>query len=338
MPAISQDLAALDKLQRHLFAHRHAQTSIAFAGETSDPVNATAARAEAMATLEEEAHDYLCCATTGELLERLQQAAVAGELDETRAAEVRVLSRDRADAVDVPADVAADFARLASEAQAVWTRAKVANDWDSFAPYLDRLVAARREMALMRAPEKDPYETLLDEYEHGSSRAFYNAFFSEVKDCVIPLVAAIRERGWQPSRACIEGHFDHDAQMELSRDLLRIEGLDLDSMTFAETEHPFSDSVSSRHTFIATHVYENDVMSNVFSMLHEGGHAMYEQNIDVAYDHGILNGGISSGVHESQSRFFENYVGRSEAFAPVLLEALRKRFPGRFDDVTPREL
>lgn len=338
MPAISQDLAALDKLQRHLFAHRHAQTSIAFAGETSDPANATAARAEAMATLEEEAHDYLCCATTGEFLERLQQAADAGELDETRAAEVRVLSRDRTDAVDVPADVAADFARLASEAQAVWTRAKVANDWGSFAPYLDRLVAARREMALMRAPEQDPYETLLDEYEHGSSRKFYDAFFSEVKGCVIPLVAEIRERGWQPSRTCIEGHFDHDTQMELSRDLLRIEGLDLDSMTFAETEHPFSDSVSSRHTFIATHVYENDVMSNVFSMLHEGGHAMYEQNVDVAYDHGILNGGISSGVHESQSRFFENYVGRSEAFAPVLLEALRKRFPGRFDDVTPHEL
>ena len=336
--SVAEDLVALDKLQAHLFAHRHAATSIMFAGETCDPAGAGAARAEALATLEEEAHELVCCVATGELLERLSAASAAGELDATRAAQVRVLARDRADQVDVPAEMAASFARLTSEAQETWVRAKNANDWKAFEPYLDRLVAARREMALLRKPDQDPYETLLDEYERGTSKAFYDQFFSQVKDCVVPLVAAMQKKGWQPSRACIEGHFDHDAQMALARELMVVEGLNMDTLSLAETEHPFTDAVCSSHAYIATHVYEDDVISNVYSMLHEGGHAMYEQNIDPAYDYTVLNGGVSSGVHESQSRFFENYVGRSEAFAPVLLAALRKHFPGRFDGVSAHEL
>ena len=338
MPTIEEDLRALDSLQAHLFAHRHATTSIMFAGETSDPAEAAAPRAEALATLEEEVHELLCSDATGDVLERLANAAEAGELDETRAAQVRVLCRERAERVDVPADVQASFAQLCCEAQSVWTRAKGENDWASFAPYLDRMVESMRTIAKLRAPEDDPYDTWLDTFERGTSRAFYDRFFSEVKACVVPLVSAIRERAWQPSRACIEGHFDHDTQMALARDLLEVEGLRASALTLAETEHPFTDSVCSAHAYIATHVYEDDVISNVYSMLHEGGHAMYEQNVDPAYDRTIINGGVSSGVHESQSRFFENYVGRSEAFAPVLLEALRRRFPGRFDDVDAHEL
>lgn len=335
---IEEDLAALDALQAHLFAHRHATTSIMFAGETTDPAEAAAPRAEALATLEEEVHELLCRAETGELLERLGKAAEAGELDETRAAQVRVLGRERAERVDVPAGVQADFARLCCEAQSVWTRAKRENDWASFSPYLDRMVASMRAIAELRRPGHDAYDTLLDDFERGTSRAFYDAFFTQVKERVVPMVAAIRERGWQPSRSCIEGTFDHDTQMELARDLLELEGLRASALTLSETEHPFTDSVCSAHAYIATHVYEDDVISNVYSMLHEGGHAMYEQNVDPSYDRTILNGGVSSGVHESQSRFFENYVGRSEAFAPVLLTALRRRFPGRFDNVDAHEL
>ena len=165
---IEEDLAALDALQAHLFAHRHATTSIMFAGETTDPAEAAAPRAEALATLEEEVHELLCRAETGELLERLGKAAEAGELDETRAAQVRVLGRERAERVDVPADVQADFARLCCEAQSVWTRAKRENDWASFSPYLDRMVASTRAIAELRRPGHDAYDTLLDDFERGT--------------------------------------------------------------------------------------------------------------------------------------------------------------------------
>ena len=338
MTTTEEDLKALDSLQAHLFAHRHATTSIMFAGETTDPAAAAPARADALATLEEEVHGLMCSRETGELLERLSAASEAGELDEVRAGQVRVLARERAERVDVPAPVQADFARLTCEAQSVWTRAKLENDWVSFAPYLDRVVASMRRIAELRRPGANAYDTLLDDFERGTSRAFYDSFFSQVKECVVPLVSAIRERDWQPSRACIEGTFAHDGQMALAHDLLALEGLRADALTLSETEHPFTDSVCSAHAYIATHVYEDNVISNVYSMLHEGGHAMYEQNINPAYDETVLNGGVSSGVHESQSRFFENYVGRSEAFAPVLLKALAGRFPGRFDGVSPHDL
>ena len=332
------DLVALDALEQRLFAHRYASVAIQFAGETQDPPAGSAGRGEALALLDQEAHELLCSPKTGELLARLRDASARGELDETHAAQVRVLSRDRADEVNVPAGVAADFTRLTNEAQDAWVRAKRGNDWAAFAPYLDRIVASMREIAALRSPGADAYDAWLDYFEHGTSRAFYDRFFEQVKACVVPLVAAVREKGWQPSRACVEGHFGHDAQMRLARDLMALEGVRPDAIVLAETEHPFSDAVTSQHAFIATHVYEDDVMSNVFSMLHEGGHAMYEQGVDPAYDYTSLKGGVSMGVHESQSRFFENYVGRSEAFAPVLLATLQAHFPGRFDGVEPHDL
>lgn len=336
--ALKRDLANLDALERRLFAHRHAVVTIQFAGETTDPEEATAPRAEALATLEEEAHELLASDHTLALLLRLRQAEDQGRLDPMHLAQTRLLERTCRKATQVPAEVEADFARLTCESQSVWTRAKRANDWTSFEPWLDRVIAALRQRAELRRPGQDPYDTLLDEYERGTTRAFYDAFFSEVKACVVPLVAAIAEKGWQPRRSCVEGRFAHDAQMALARDLLAAEGLRAGALTLSETEHPFSDSVSSRHAYIATHVYENDVLSNVFSTLHEGGHALYEQSIEAAFDGTSLNGGVSSGVHESQSRFFENYVGRSRAFAPVLLGLLNRHFPGRFDGVDTEAL
>ena len=310
-----------------------------FAGETADPAEAAAPRAEALATLEEEVHELLCRAETGELLERLGKAAEAGELGETRAAQVRVLGRRSAPSASTCRPACRPTSRACAARRRASGRAPSARTTGrDFSPYLDRIVESMRAIAELRRPGHDAYDTLLDDFERGTSRAFYDAFFSQVKECVVPMVAAIRERGWQPSRSCIEGTFDHDTQMELARDLLELEGLRASALTLSETEHPFTDSVCSAHAYIATHVYEDDVISNVYSMLHEGGHAMYEQNVDPSYDRTILNGGVSSGVHESQSRFFENYVGRSEAFAPVLLTALRRRFPGRFDNVDAHEL
>ncbi|MCI1666330.1 MAG: carboxypeptidase M32 [Atopobiaceae bacterium] len=331
----TSDVAALDTLERHLFAHNYALVDIMFNGETIDPPKGAAGRGEAMATLDEEHHELLCSPETGALLDRLSQDDT---LDGTHAAEVRVLGRDRDQEASVPADVAADFTRLTCEAADVWHRAKLASDWDSFEPYLDRIIVSMREIAGYKDDTREPYDVWLDEFEHGTSRAFYDAFFSQVKDCVVPLVAAVGEKGWQPGRACVEGRFDEEAQWALARDLMELEGVDMDAIVLSRTEHPFTDSVTSQHAFIASHVYPDDVTSNVFSMLHEGGHAMYEQGVDPSYDYTCLKGGTSMGMHEAQSRFFENYVGRSEAFAPTLLATIARRFPERMAGVTPHDL
>ncbi len=336
-PQVAADLAALDDLEMRLFARSYASSAINYAGETDGPPKGAEARGEVLALFGAEAQEMLCSKETGELLDRLAAAAEAGELDEMRSAQVRVMRRDRSQLMDVPVDEAADFARLVNEASEVWRRVKNANDWDGFEPYLTRIVDTMQRFAGYKDASRDPYDVWLDEFETGSSRAFYDSFFDEVKACVVPLVAAVVEKGWQPSRACIEGTFAHDAQMAFTHDLLEVEGLDKDALVVGEVEHPFSDSLASSHVFVTTHVHEDDVVSSLYSVLHEGGHALYEQGSAPELDYTSLGGGTSMGIHESQSRFFENIIGRSEEFAPVLLRLLEKHFPGRFADVDPHD-
>lgn len=330
------DIAALDALERTLFSLRYALDEIGSLGPVIDPPKATAERGEALAELERARVEALCDPDVGDVLARL--AATPELLSETQRAQIRVLTRDRDALVRVPADEQAAFSQLTCEAEDVWRRAKAAGDWEAFAPYLDRIVEARRHMAAERDPARDPYDVLLDEYEPGCDAAFYDRFFSQVKDCVVPLLADCMASRAKPSHTCVAGAFDVRRQGELARDLVELEGLDMGALWLGETEHPFTGGPSTGFVLIAGHPRENDVLSNAFSMLHEGGHALYEQGVDPAYRFTSLKGGTSMGMHEAQSRFFENLVGRSEAFAPVLLAALTRHFPGRFARVTPRQL
>lgn len=329
------DVAALDELEAHLYAHRYATVGMDVFGSSIDPEAAADDRAEAMATLEREANDLLCSPETGDLLGRLSQEGPA--LDDTRRAQVRVLARDRNRIMNVPAGVQADYRRLLSRSTVVWHKAKLASDWASFSPYLDQTVEAMRRIAQMRNPEADSYDVWLDEFEPGTSRAFYDDFFDQVRGIVVPLFEAVRQSGRQPSRRAFEGRYGEQRQWELARDLMRLEGLPMDSVLLTHTEHPYSDALSPHYGVIATHVHEDDVLSNVYSMLHEGGHVLYELGCDPAYARTSLRGGTSMGMHEGQSRFFENYVGRSRAFAPHVLKVMAAHFPGQLGRVTPNQ-
>ena len=330
------DIAALDELERHLFAHRYASIGMSCYGGTIDPEMATADRGEALAILQEEDQALLCSPETGALLERLSSASAV--LTPIQAAQVRILKRDRAELVDVPPEVQGALTRLTTEADDVWRHAKVAGDWDAFEPYLDRIVAQMREVAQYRNPAADPYDVWLDTFEHDTNRAFYDRFFGQVKEVVVPLLADVRASRRRMSRAAFAGRFDVSRQWDLARDIVRLEGLDERKVFLTSTEHPFSDGLTSNYAIIACHVDDDDVLSNVFTMLHEGGHALYEMGVDPALDRTSLKGGTSSGMHEAQSRFFENYVGRSQAFAPRLLETMSRHFRGQLGRVTPGQL
>lgn len=330
---LQDDLAELDSIEKRLFAFLYASTSIYFNGTTVDPVKAAAGRGEALTVFDEEQRKLLCSPDTGELLERLRQAGKRGELDETRSAQVRILSRDRAQQADIPFDVASDFTRLRAEAGDVWHKAKISGDWASFEPLLDKIVKSMKHIASYKDASKSPYDVWLNEFEPGCDRALYDNFFEAVKKTVVPLVKSIAAHKYQPSRACVEGAFDPGLQWELGRELIKLEGVDTDALVLAKSEHPFTDSLTTQHVFVTSHVYEHDVLSNIFSILHEGGHALYEQGVDSRYNYTCLKGGTSMGMHETQSRFFENIVGHSKAFAPVLLDLLTKYFPERMSGV-----
>lgn len=336
IPNPRADIAQLDALERTLYCHRYAIDEIASLGPVIDPAKATVERGEAVALLEQERVEALCAPEVGPLLDRIEQSPEL--MGQTRLAQARVIRRDRASLIDVPAKEQAAFTRLTTEANDVWRRAKAANDWASFEPYLDRIVEAMRHMAQAKNAEKDPYDVWLDEFEHGTSRAFYDPFFAQVKDCVVPLLADCMASRHKPDHKVMDGKFDVERQWALAGDLMRLEGVDEDALWLGRTEHPFTGGPGVGFALIASHVYEDNVLSNVFSMLHEGGHALYEQNVDPAYAMTSLKGGTSMGMHEAQSRFFENIVGRSEAFAGPLLEVLQRRFPGQLGRVTPHQL
>lgn len=335
-PSTDVDLATLDRIERRLSMCSYSSTVISFNGETVDPARAAGARGEALAALEELRVETLCGGELGTVLKRL--AGKQDELAPDRNAQVRVLSRDRREALAVPAERLADFTRLTCEATSVWHQAKVNNDWAAFEPYLDRIVSELRDQAQYLDPSRAPYDVWLDQYERGTSMAFYDGLFERLRSAIVPLVNAIRDTNWQPNDRYVHGRFDHDRQMVLAHELMAVEGVPADSLVIAETEHPFSDGVSCTHAFIATHIYEYDVLSNIYSMLHEGGHALYELGVNPAFEQTSLRGGTSMGIHESQSRFFENIVGRSVPFMHPLIMAMSKAFPGRFNAMSQREL
>ena len=330
------DMEALDALERTLFSLSYASGEVGSLGSVIDPPKATAQRGKALSCLQELSVRTLCDPAVGPLLDRLEQEPEL--VGEQRLAQIRVLRRDRASLLDVPAEEQAAFSLLTVEAEDVWHRAKAAGDWESFAPYVDRIVEAMRRMAGYKSAEKDPYDVWLNEFEWGTDRAFYDRFFSHVKECVVPLLADCMASRRKPSRDCVAGTFDEERQWRLAADLARLEGLDEGALWIGRAEHPFTSGISRDFVVVTGHVYADNVLSNVFSILHEGGHALYEQNVDAAYAGTSLAGGTSMGMHEAQSRFFENIVGRSEAFAEPLLAQLRRHFPGQFGRVTAHQL
>ena len=325
-----------DDLQRGVFSYQYAQQVISYDGETVGPEKGVAARSEAIGELAGREHEAAfgpqAVALVGELARR------SDELDELHSAELRVYRRDVDEMGRIPAQECAAFSKLTTEAVDVWKRAKAASDYSLFEPYVERIVDSLKRQAAYLDSDRDPYDVWLDQYERGMDRAAVESFFAQVQAGIVPVVEAIQAKGWQPDDSFLHRPVPLDQQRELCQRIAPMMGLDTDALAMGETEHPFTDGFSHGDVRIANHFFENNVASAVFSMIHEGGHALYEQGIDPAYDYTCLRGGVSMGVHESQSRFMENVVARSEAFCAALLPVMQQCCPGTFDDVDAHAL
>ena len=326
--AARKNAVKVRKLERKLWCRSYLMKIAEFDGATVAPENGAAARAEAMGTLSGEYHKLLTKESSLKRVDALQKALDKGLIDGPQfAAEARVLARDQREARAIPGDEAEAWTRLTCESQAVWHKAKVANDWESFEPYIDRIVAELKHQAALIDPSRDPYDVWLDQHERGLDTASFDAFCAQVKQTVVPLVHEIGARGQQPDAPFLHAHVPEAAQRAISLDLMKLVGLDLADTTLAFTEHPFSEGFAAGDARIATHIYEDDCLSNVFSIVHEAGHTIYELGVNPAYAYTVLEGGTSMGIHESQSRFFENTIARSRAFMGPLLGVLRTHAP-----------
>ena len=303
------------------------------------------ARADQLATLERLLHERLTAAEVGEWLERLsaalpagvdEQAAPAGEPDapaDRDAALVRVARHDREKALAVPVSLRAELARARSLGQHAWAQARAADDFAAFLPHLREIVTLTRRYAACFPDVEHPYDAVLDDYEPGMHTGQVRGVFAQLREGLQPLIAAIessREAGRAPEP--LRGPFSIDAQRLLVRDVLLDVGFDPAQSRLDESEHPFSTAVAlDDHRITAR--FTDDSLEALFAGLHEFGHALYDSQIDRALARSPLCAGVSSSVHESQSRLWENMVGRGRAGATYLLPRLRKAFPGRFDDL-----
>ena len=290
--------------------------------ETMMPQASAPQRAEEMAALEEVLHARRTDPRLGDWLEEAHAPDAAGD------ANLREMRRSYDRNLRVPAKLAAELARVTSLAQGQWARARAKEDAAAFLPVLTEVVRLRREegAALANggssADGGDPYDALMQDYEPGGNAADMAAMF----DTMRPRLIALRERVLAGDPAPrLSGHFPKSAQMKLSREVARAFGYDFQRGRLDLAVHPFS-SGSGLDVRITTRVDEADPFNCLYSTIHEVGHAAYEQNVDPTYLLTPIGRGASMGVHESQSRSYENQMGRSEPFCAWLYGRMRDAF------------
>ena len=320
--------SALMTLQEKIAAYGHAMSVIYYDGSTTAPKGTAANRGRSLGVLSEEVYKLQTGPKTVKLLEFLDAHKARLSQEEKRMVflmlkEIRYLQK-------LPMDEYIAYEKLLVESDDIWHRAKDTSDFALFEPYLEQIFDTLRRFAKYEDPEKDPYDYWLNEFEEGLNKEKCEAFFGALRERLVPLIAKIG-RAKQVSDACIKGDFPEDKQEELSHFLMKLIGLDLDHVGLSTTEHPFTTSLGSHlDERITTHYYREDVSFSMFSVVHEGGHALYDTGSRDEYAFTVLDGGVSMGIHESQSRFYENILGRSRAFAYVIQPELRKLFPKNF--------
>lgn len=229
----------------------------------------------------------------------------------------------------------ADYAVLLSKAQVVWEKAKEKNDFQAFAPTLEKIIGYVRKFAQAYQTVPGPlYNTLLDQYEEGNTIEQLDAFFATLKARIVPLLQNIQRSKKIIRTDFMKRPFPKHMQLAFGKELLGLIGYDLSRGVLAESVHPFTMEISPSDVRVTTHVYENNFISSIYSVIHEGGHGIYEQFIGPKVKGTLLGGGAAMSIHESQSRFYENILGRSLPFTKVVFPKLKKLFPKQFKGVT----
>ncbi|HBQ36548.1 MAG TPA: carboxypeptidase M32, partial [Rhodobacteraceae bacterium] len=266
--------------------------------ETMMPRGAAAQRAEETGALQSVLHSRRTDPRIGDWLAKIEDS----KLDQVGKANLRQIRRGYQRSLRVPADLAAEQAKLHSLAQGIWAQARADEDFSAFAPTLKQVLQLKRQEAAALADGGDLYDALLDDYEPDAKAADLQAMF----DALRPRLVALREQvlGANHQPAALNFEFKEQAQMKLCREVARRFGYDFSHGRLDKAVHPFS-SGSGQDVRITTRTNLTDPFNSIYSTIHEVGHGCYEQNIDAAYLLTPLGAGVSMGVHESQSRIYE---------------------------------
>ncbi len=299
--------------------------------QTYMPPGGAEARAQQRSTLARLAHEKLVCDEIGQLLDSLEAALPGLDYDSYEASLIRVTRRRYDRERKIPADLVAGLARARSLGRVAWEKARKASDFGAFQPQLAEILDLTIEMAEALGYEDRRYDALLDRFEPQMKAAQVQVLFDEMKAGLAPLVQAIAGRAVDDSVLAQE--FDEAKQWDFGLGVIQRLGFDLACGRQDRTAHPFTTSFSPGDVRLTTRVFRDHFKSALFASIHEAGHGMYDQGFDRSLDRTLLSDGASLGIHESQSRLWENVVGRSRGFWTFWLPRLREVFPAQLDGV-----
>jgi carboxypeptidase Taq len=299
---------------------RHAGVLLAWDQQVMMPADGGPARGDAMGTISRLHHEMLVDPQLGALLD-------AAAADEPLIA--RAVRRDHEVKRRVPGELAAEMSRAGSDGYAAWLAAREANDYAVFEPALRRNIELARRYADCFPESEHPYDALLDRYEPGTTTAQVSVLFRRLREGLVPLISAI---AMQPARSGVPGSFPVAAQREIGLEMVQAMGFDRSGWRLDDAVHPFAASPSPADVRVTSRFDEHS-LTGLFAVLHEVGHGLYEHGVDPGLARTTLDTGVSLGVHESQSRLWENLVGRSPEFWTYWLPRLRNRFPLSLRDV-----
>lgn len=329
---LNEAIEKLYALQSRLSAYNHAMSLIYYDGVTTAPKKTAQNRAHALSVLSEDSYRLNTCPETESLLEFLDSHK--DELEEKERRIVYLAYHGMQEMKKIPIEEYTAYQELLVEADDVWHRAKDESDFELFRPVLEKIFDYNKKIAGYCAPDKHPYDYCLDQYEKGLTMEKCDEFFATLKEKLVPLIRKIGAAE-QIDDSCIHGDFDEASQEKFALDLMRAMGIDLGVCGLGTTEHPFTTSIGSHRDVRITTNYQRDNMSSsMYSVIHEGGHALYDMNSADEYAYTFLDGGVSMGIHESQSRFYENILGRSYGFAHYIFPKVVECFPEQMSGYT----
>jgi carboxypeptidase Taq len=297
--------------------------------QTMMPPAGASVRARHLATGSKLVHDLIVSQELGDLLEELRPYEESLDYDSDEASLIRWTRRDRDKELRVPAELREEQTRAAAEAFPVWVEARRTSDFELFRPYLERNVELRRRYAECFEVD-EPYDALLDDFEPGMKTAEVREVFARLRDGLVPLIAEASKQEIDDS--FLHGHFPLEAQKELEQVVLGRFGFRDGTWRIDPVEHPFATSFGTDDIRMTSR-YPQDELAGIFATMHEGGHALYEHNVSQTLERTPLCRGTSLALHESQSRMFENLVGRSLPWWRWGYPHVRRLFPQQLGSV-----
>jgi carboxypeptidase Taq len=298
---------------------------------TALPDGAGEVRGAQLATIEGALHERWTARRLGELLGELEEPVQASDFSDTDRGLLRQMRRGYDHATKLPRGLVQEMARVGAASFEAWRRARQASDFAAFAPWLSQVITLQREVADRLGYKETRYDALLDEYEPGMTASQIDVLFAPVREVSASLVRRIAASGHAIDASCLDGEFAPDSQIALSEQMLRRIGYDFERGRIAISPHPFTTSFGSPFDVrLTVRTDPKYLPTSLMAALHEGGHALYEQGSAPQLARTPLAGGASLGAHESQSRLWENGIGRSEAFWRGHYATVREAYPEQY--------